>query len=278
MKRHNRWIFVLAVASLVLLCFAFYTGRPANPSRVLGEPIARLRSERVAIPRQEKKPPWSYPWEDGTAAEVPKITKDFFRCKGSVLNPERVVTENGKTSRYADCGGFEKHSLPLREQKEFIYPVLLNLLNHVQNATGKRVVITSGHRCPAHNAYVDPSKQNVFSKHTLGAEVSFYVLGMEDRPLQVVEILKDYYRSNSRYQEQPEFLQFQRYEKEDTNVSTLPWFNKEVFIKYFKSNEGRDFDNRHPYPYISIQVRYDIDKGERVLYSWEAANKNILQR
>ena len=32
------------------------------------------------------------------------------------------------------------------------------------------------------------------------------------------------------------------------NVLIPPWYNKEILIKLFKKNEGRDLDNRHPYP------------------------------
>ena len=31
---------------------------------------------------------------------------------------------------------------------------------------------------------------------------------------------------------------------------TIPWFNKEIFIKLYRKSEGRDGDNRHPYPYL----------------------------
>ena len=112
----------------------------------------------------------------------------------------------------------------------------------------------------------------------IGAEVSFFVQGMEDRPQEIVDILLDYYRNISPFRDKSELTEFYRYEKSDTNVSTKPWYNKEVFIKLFKSTEGRNFDNRHPYPYIAIQVRYDTEKNERVTYSWDKAYKNYLRK
>jgi len=40
-------------------------------------------------------------------------------------------------------------------------------------------------------------------------------------------------------------------------------------------HEGRNFDNRHPYPYIELQVRHDRETGKPVSYSWNGAHKTI---
>ena len=72
--------------------------------------------------------------------------------------------------------------------------------------------------------------------------------------------------------EENDLKTFQRFSKK-TNIATPPWYNKEIFIKLFKSNEGRDYDNRHPFPYIAVQVRYDREKNERVVFSPEQAQK-----
>lgn len=240
-----------------------------------GEYIYRMHDEylfRPPMPKAISIPP--YPWEEGNIGQNPKITKEYFRCKGSSLNPVKTIQNKGELVRFFDCGGAEKHSLPLRENKEFIYPILIELVNHIQMKSGKRVVITSGHRCPEHNSYCDPSPSNQYSKHMIGAEVSFYVQGMEDSPEKVIKWIQEYYLENPKYKGQKDYLEFKRYEKEDTDVSTLPWYNKEVYVKLYKKNEGRDFDNRHPYPYISIQVRYDQELQERVIYSWDKAYRN----
>jgi hypothetical protein len=238
------------------------------------ETIHRKHGEHLILLPPHKVTAASYPWDKGTAGNHFKMTKEFFRCKGSSLNPPRVIQQKAETVRHFDCGGSEKHSLPLRNGKEFIYPILLNLMNHIQAKTGKRVVITSGHRCPEHNTYVDPSPDNQYSKHMIGAEVAFYVQGMENNPEKIVECLRDYYKETPKYKGQKEYETFQRYEKDDTNVSTPPWYNKETFIKLFKKHEGRNFDNRHPYPYISVQVRYDEDLREKVIYTWEKAHRH----
>lgn len=232
-----------------------------------GEFINRKHSERlysIKIPeRQVRK---KYPWEDTHVGNNTKITKEYFRCKGSSLNPMRMGKEP-----IVDCGGKEAHSLPLRDHKEFIYPILFDLLNYIQSVTGKKVIITCGFRCPIHNTYADNSVYNQTSKHMIGAEVDFYVQGMENNPQRIVNLLMQFYNTSPLYKGKAEFENFERYERGDTNVSIPPWYNKEIMIKLFNKTEGRDFDNRHPYPYISIQVRFDRDKNERVVYSWQKA-------
>lgn len=241
-----------------------------NPGVVKLVPLQRAAFEKtkpISPPIAQAAP--LYPWEESNPSSLPKITKEHFRCKGTPLNPPQIVHKEKETIRYYDCGGATKHSIPLRNGKESIYAIQIELLNYLQEKTGKRVVITSGHRCPEHNTYVDPSVENQYSKHMIGAEVSFYVQGLEEKPEVIVRLLQDYYK------QQPGF-EFERYQKE-TNVSTLPWFNKEVFIKLFKAHEGRNLDNRHPYPYISIQVRWDRETNEKVTYSWDKAFRNYLR-
>lgn len=240
-----------------------------------GEYIYRKHDEIfLLVPPPERQIAQTYPWEKEGTSRHPRITKEFFRCKGSSLNPCHIVQKQEEPQRYHDCGGAEKHSLPLRDGKEFVYPILLELANYIQDETNKRLVITSGHRCPEHNAYVDPSSSNQYSKHAIGAEVAFYIQGMEERPEAIVKLIQDFYKKDSRYKGKREYEEFKRYEKSDVNVSTAPWMNKEIFIKLFKKDEGRNFDNRHPYPYISIQVRYDRDLKERVVYTWGKAHNN----
>lgn len=245
-----------------------------NPLK--GEYIFRKHDE--ALVQAEPMVPLKrapYPWEEDHSSNYPKLTKDFFRCKGSSLNPAHLVTKEKEIARFYDCGGPQKHSLPLRDKKEFIYPILIDLLNYIQTKTGKRVVITCGHCCPEHNAYLDPSISNQASKHMLGAEVDFYVQGMEHQPDQIVNLIQAYYREQPKYRGLKDFEEFKRFDKEATNVSTLPWYNKEIFIKVYRKHEGRDGDNRHPYPYLSLQVRYDWDLDEKVSYSWDKAFRNF---
>lgn len=248
----------------------------ARMQNATGEYIYRHHNEYLfKLEPPVKANPGLYPWESLSSR---KITKDYFRCKGSSLNPPHVVQQKGEQVRFFDCGGAEKHSLPLRDQKEFIYPILIDLLNYIQDKSGKKVVITSGHRCPEHNTYVDASNENQASKHMIGAEVAFYVQGWEEKPDQVIKLIQNYYLEMPKYAGLKDFQAFDRYTKENKNVSTPPWMNKEIFVKIFQKKEGRNFDNRHPYAYISIQVRYYRETQEKVIYTWEKANRNFLRK
>lgn len=244
-----------------------------------GEFIYRVHDEflfAAAPPKPQPHEPYS--WEKRTVGNSPKITKEYFRCKGSSLNPVKTYQRKEQLESFYDCSGSDKHSLPLRDGKEFIYPILVDLLNYLQSKTSKRIIITSGHRCPDHNIYCDPSPQNQFSKHMIGAEVSFYVQGLENKPEIILSHIQNYYKETAKYKDKKDF-DFKRWEKMDEmNVSTPPWFNKEIFVKLFKKNEGRNFDNRHPYPYISIQVRYDLDKNEKIIYTYQQAHHNFLRK
>ncbi len=239
-----------------------------------GEFIHRNHGEvhyALTIPPQKVRE--HYPWEEAYAGKYPKITKDFFRCKGSSSNPPHAdYKDPTRPANYFDCGGFQKHSLPLQNGKEFVYPVLIDLLNYVQTKTGCRAIVTCGHRCPVHNVYADPTPVNQSSKHMMGAEVDFYVQGLEGRPEEVVQLLMQYFHESTNYRSQKEYQVFERLPKSD--LITPPWYNKEVLIKLYTKNEGRDFDNRHPFPYISLQVRFDREQNEKVTCSYQKAFNN----
>lgn len=236
-----------------------------------GEPIYRNHNEvfsPILPPVHTPRAP--YPWESET--KLPRITKDFFRCKGSPLNPPRIdLSDLSETATIADCDGCSRHGLPIIHGKENVYPILIDLLNYVQKKTGKRVIITCGHRCPAHNTYSDPSKENRVSKHQVGAEVDFYVQGMEERPQEIAGILMQYFQEIPAYKKDRESQEFKRLET--TELAIQPWMNKEICIKLYQKNEGRDADNRHPHPYLSVQVRYDREGKERVVYNWAKAHQ-----
>lgn len=226
-----------------------------------GEFIYRTSGENhyaIPIPTQRVRAP--YPWEDVDRGRCKKITKEHFRCKGDNRHPPHINHKDpARPVNYFDCAGPHQHTLPLREEREYIYPTLIELLNYVQKRTGLPVEITCGHRCPIHDAYADPSSQN--SKHMIGAEVDFYVKGMEHQPEKIVRLLMENYK-----------VPFQRLPA--STPSTPPWYNEEILIKLYRENEGRDFDNRHPYPYITIQIRYDKDLREKVLCDRQKALKS----
>jgi len=209
----------------------------------------------------------SYPWERRYVGTHLRITKEFFRCKGIPTHPPLPIERRAALEYHLDCGGVEGHTLPMREGKEFIYPLFINLLNALQEKFDKAVIITCGHRCPAHNLYAAPfSKAAQTSKHLIGAEVDFYVEGMEQRGEEVVEALLCYFDES--------FARSTHF----TQVRTPSWYNQEVAITLFEADEGRDLDNNHPYPYISIQLLFDKEKGQPVRYNWHRAHTGFLTR
>lgn len=239
---------------------------------VFGEYIWRHHDEYHLVPQENRAaPPPHYPWQHGALGPLHPITKEYFRCKGSILNPPKITCKDGRELfRLYDCGGHQHHSLPLREGKEFIYPILLELLNRLQITLNRPVIITSGHRCPLHNAYIDSGPKNSASKHTIGAEVDFYVHGLEQKPELVIKEIMQFYATEPRYEGKKEYVEFRRYEK-PTDTSTVPWYNKEVFLKVWYPHEGRNEDNPHPHPYLTIQVRFDHERSSRVVYSPQEA-------
>ncbi len=94
--------------------------------------------------------------------------------------------------------------------------------------------------------------------------------------MKIVDCILKFYTENPRYKGKQEFAIFKRF-TEINDVSLQPWCNKEILIKVYQSNEGRDFDNRHPYPYICIEVLWDRNKKENVSFNLEKANKGYLQ-
>jgi len=231
------------------------------------EPIKRQSHEKTLSFSAPKPTPKNerYPWQHRYIGSLRRITKEHFRCKGDPLNfPVRVVSESNQVTYQMDCGRIGRHSLPLREGKEFIYPILIHLLNTIQEQTGKRVVITSGHRCPTHNSYVDPSKKNRLSKHLMGAEVDFYVEDLEYGTEKVLQVLQGV------YQEDPEFKEL----KEGLNQ----WQNKEVRITLHSSQDRRNKDNGHAYPYFTIEVLYDREAKKPVHFSWQQGYNAFHQR
>ncbi len=107
----------------------------------------------------------------------------------------------------------------------------------------------------------------------IGAEVDFYIEGLENQPLPLIPLIQQYYAET--FPDNKEYTLFERYEKEGLNVSTPPWYNKELFIKLYLEHEGRDCDNTHPYPYLGIQVRTDRDSNAKVTFDPKQAQNYL---
>jgi hypothetical protein len=265
---------LLIISALAGSFFQKVRFRPRHPPLSSSPIPSQVRPLSLSPPLEFELLP-VYPWEGskGKGGKISLITKDYFRCKGSCLNQPLPIMKEGKVvENIFDCNGADSHSLLIRHEQEFVYPILIELLNEIQASTGKPVIITSGHRCPTHNHYIDPSPQNQTSKHQIGAEVAFYVAGLENTPDPVLNAIFAFYKSNPRYAKEEAYTKFERFEKE-TDASTKPWFNKEIMIKLYKAAEGRNGDNKHPFPYFSIQVRFDKDTNMRVTYSWKESQQ-----
>ena len=228
-----------------------------------GEYIYRKSTDQIftataSLPQESP----SYPWDGQDVGGYPRITKEFFRCRGNPLNPVAEKKRESKESFYfRDC--FGTHGLPLVNGEEFVYPILIDLLNFTQKEMGKRITVTTGHRCPSHNSYCDYSSYNYGSKHMIGAEVDFYIEDVDS--LSIIDTLQKFY-------DKP----FLRYTKGNLNVRTEAWYNDEVFIKLYLPGEGRDFDNQHRHPYIGIQVRFDKERRQNVRFD-QALSETYLR-
>ena len=232
------------------------------------EAIYRKHSEVFfQIDQPKKRSVEPYFWENKIAGNIQAITKEYFRCKGSISNPPVMLNEKTSNEKYHyDCGGFDEHSLPVKEEKEFVFPALVEILNYVQKKAMKKVVITCAYRCPKHNLYAE--SQATKSKHLVGAEVDFYVQGLEYNPKEVISILKQYYEEK--------VAQFGLLQSKSA-LDTVTYENKEVKVSLFKEDEKRDFDNRHPYPYISIELKYDRDTKKSVFYNWHQSHQTVMK-
>lgn len=256
-------------------CSGFEKSEQANIRRAnaKAEKILRYHDEHLCVidpAKHRRREPYSFETYLGS---YPKITKEYFRCRGNAKNPPRFLHEGVLNLCRYDCGGFDKHSLPIKEDKEFIYPVLIDLLNEVQKVTNKKVKITCGHRCPVHHFYAASNKEGNNSKHLIGAEVDFYVEGLQESPQQVIDVLIGYYQK--KYVNELDYSHFIRTSTEDTRVKG--WSNKEILIKLHQKDEGRDFDNQHPYPYITIQVKVDKETGQKIFCNLDQATKSFLR-
>jgi len=94
---------------------------------------------------------------------------------------------------------------------------------------------------------------------------------MEERPQEIAGILMQYFQENPSYKKDKESQEFKRLT--GSFLANPPWWNKEVLIALYQKTEGRDMDNRHPNAYISIQVRFDKEAKEKVVYNWVKAHQ-----
>jgi hypothetical protein len=252
----KRKIFIVFLALVLCGCSGMEKSEQEKIKKMhaLSEPILRYAGEQFhAINFPEKKVRERYSWENTLAHQFPKITKEAFRCKGSGNPKPKILREN---VAIFDCQGADKHSLPLNDDKEMIYPALLEILNYLQDHLRKKVVVTSGHRCYAHQTYLLGTSSGALTKYLIGAQVDFLIDGIQASSEKIIACLSAYYQEL--FPDQKEY----QLEKSVAGV----WQNKEISLKLFAKHEGRNEDNAHEYPYLSIELKHDrlLDKKIQV--------------
>ena len=251
-------------ALILILAFSLYgcsgleqsEQEKIKKTQALSEPILRYRDEKFhAICFPEQKIRERYSWENTTAHKFPKITKEAFRCKGSGSPKPKISREN---LAMFDCQGADKHSLPIYEDKEFIYPALLEILNELQDQLKRKVVVTAGHRCYKHQTFLLGTTTGAVTKYVLGAQVDFLIDGIEASSGKIIDCLQEYYKRV--------FPDQKEYQLEKSVIGV--WHNKEISMRVYAKHEGRNEDNTHDLPYLSIELKHDrvLDKKIQVNY------------
>ena len=213
-----------------------------------GEFVFRHANERqFAYAPPQIRERQKYPWEGSYSGQLPKISTRILPLQGKQLQPASFSRGGQKGEYDYDCGGGGKQPSSLQD-KEFIYPILIETQLRADKRQTKKVVITCGHRCPVHNKYADPMPAGQTSKHMIGAEVDFYVQGMEERPEEVVALVQNYYKETALYRGKQEYQQFERYDKSDAKTASTPWYNKEVTIQLYAKGEVETLITAIPIP------------------------------
>lgn len=201
-----------------------------------------------------------YPWE--TKSSFSKITISDFRCRGSEKNQKLSI---GKEI-ISDCNGLHDHGLPYKNGKEFVYPVLVEILNFVQEATGRQVIVLSGHRCPIHHKYVTSGRGRL-SKHMIGARADFYLKGYKVAGEQILKTIESFYKEES-----SEYRHFFSIQKKDGG---LIYKNKE--IKLYLNSEKNLLIDKIDEQVITIEVCYDREENQEVVLDWDKAYRGYIR-
>jgi hypothetical protein len=221
------------------------------------EKIYRLSSEKnYHIDSLELATRQLYPWENET--KYPKITINTLRCRGS---KDATPIKSGDKI-FEDCGGLHDHGLPYQDGEEFIYPALITLLNRVQNSFDKKVVVTSGHRCPKHHNYLVKGQSKI-SRYMMGCKADFTVEGLENRPEEIIVKIMDLYPNEK----------FQKINQADG--STL-YTSKQFHLMINKEGEHSILGEKH-HPVVSVDVRYDQDKQEAIILDWDKSFHGFIR-
>lgn len=172
----------------------------------------------LIIPESIHRRAPDYPHINRILRRPPSITKRSLCCKG---------TGSCQNMTY-DCKGIFEHGLPLRDNKEFIQPPLIAILNYIIKSSKGRLTIVEGHSCPQHHKYLNPKNSDFSSKHLIGAAVTFIPENLSEQKL--IEIINRFYKISGDYHDLSEYLTFNR---SGNSIS-----NKEIRFTMNRNTEG----------------------------------------
>lgn len=196
-----------------------------------------------------------YFWREHSSSV--SITQDHFRCMGSVINPPRVVrNRQGQLMTLLDCGGAKEHSLPLKDQQEYINPMILELCVDLCEKTDSQIDILAGHLCQAHARYLDYFESDKAWKHAMGEAVQFCVRGFELRGRELIDLLAKLHQAQ---------LQACHAAKKQIHVTEEGFYSAYLKVTFCPKpwwEKPRDFDKE----WVGIEVKADLDTGKLCAY------------
>lgn len=242
-----------------------YQLRRANETRVqISNVEYRPCSNKVNCKQDYNVDALTYPWEISLPCGIESITINDFRCKGSVSHKKKASKGRSTSVYIMDCNS-ESHSLPLRGGKEYVFPVLIDMCNYVQQELKSCVKIAAGHRCDAHSRYQLASLRNVGSRHRACALVTLYVENCSDTPEKVVDSIASFLASDC-YKRDNIFKTSCKYIHQGTKNARLT--SKEFDVGIASQEALQDSEHLSAPYYITIKVLYDYEAKSSVnIYS-----------
>jgi hypothetical protein len=189
---------------------------------------------------------FNVPWvryETGPQGYWHTLTRDHFRCKGKAAHGPIALSDG---SYLFDCWGYD-HGLPWIEDREFVEPLLIDLLNGLQRELKSSVVILSGHRCPIHHRYLTQGQGSSTDKHLIAAAVDFRLQGYENTPAESVQAIQKIFRSLS--------------EDPKAKLVTTPegWENYFCDLKWHPAGTAVSLDHPPEYGYFELILSHRLD-------------------
>lgn len=190
------------------------------------------------------KSPWVR-YQEGPHGTWHTLTCDHFRCKGHGARAP-IALEDG--NYLFDCWGFE-HGLPWIDNQEYVEPLLVNLLNKLQEELETSVVILSGHRCPAHHRFITKGKGSMSDRHLIAAAADFKVRGFEKSPHTVLSALEKAFN----YLRPDLSTKFQ-------SISDKEWKNMFCHIQWHPAGEFTSTDHPETEGFFELTLSHRIDQ------------------